>query len=204
MVSLDFLDAGIIVSNLLGAIFALIISVGVSRYEFNRQAQNKRKNWYRNVHNTVVRVYGSREINHIAIGEDKMEEYSRLFEAYSQNLESHLSEAPTDEVDMTVFNSLQNIQLSLMRYGIEVDNPEVSRSSLQHKMDVAIDFCQIALYIIEQEKSPDIELLTELDGDDLEEAEEKYEKFVNGTLYDEKNHGVKEKLEKFEEMLSQG
>jgi len=133
-----------------------------------------------------------------------MEEYSRLYEAYSQNLESHLSEAPTDEVDMTLFNSLQNIQLSMMRYGIEVDNPEVSRSSLQHKMDVAIDFCQIALYIIEQEKSTDVELLTELDGDDLEEAKEKYEKFTNGDLYKEKNQEAREKLEKFEKLVSKG
>jgi len=198
------INPSIIISNILGATFALIISLLVSRWEFNRQAQNKRKNWYRNVHNTVVRVYGSREIDYRVISENKMEEYSRLYEAYSQNLESHLSEAPTDEVDMTLFNSLQNIQLSMMRYGIEVDNPEVSRSSLQHKMDVAIDFCQIALYIIEQEKSTDVELLTELDGDDLEEAKEKYEKFTNGDLYKEKNQEAREKLEKFEKLVSKG
>jgi len=56
------------------------------------------------------------------------------------------------------------------------------------------------MYLIEFEKEPDIEYLHELEGEELEEAKEKYEKFSEGTLYEEQNNRVRETMRKLSKL----
>lgn len=193
-------DPSILFSNILGGGIALLISVYISRREFARQAREQKQNWFRAVHNTCVRAYGSREIDHRTIDNAKMKEYAQLYQAFSEQLENNLAEAPTDDVDLPLFNSLQNIQLSFIRYANEVATPNPDKLSLESRHDTIIDFCQISMYIIEHEKTTDIEFLHGLEGEELEEAREKYEKFSEGTLYQEENERRRAMLEELEAM----
>lgn len=194
------IDPSIIASNILGGAIALLVAVGVSWLEFNRQTRQKKQNWYRAVHNTCVRAYGSRDINHRGLKDAKLKEYAQLYQAFSEQIETNLAEAPTDEVDLPLFNSLQNIQLSCIRYTNEVETPNPDKLFLDRRHDTIIEFCQIAMYIIEFEKEPDIEYLHELEGEDLEEAKEKYEKFREGTLYEEQNERVRKTMRELSEL----
>ncbi|WP_226042459.1 hypothetical protein [Natrinema sp. DC36] len=189
-------DLNILSSNILGGVIALLVAVGVSRWEFNRQAKEKKKNWYRAVHNTCVRAYGSRDVDHRGLDEAKLKEHAQLYQAFSEQIENNLADAPTDEVDLPLFNALQNIQLSCIRYANEVDTPNPHKPFLDSRHDTIIDFCLIAMYLIEYEKEPDIEFLHELEGEELNEAEEKYERFREGTLYEEQNERAREIMQK--------
>lgn len=151
------IDPSILSSNILGGVIALIVAVGVSRWEFNRQAKEKKQNWYRAVHNT-------------------------------------------DEVNLPLFNALQNIQLGCIRFALEVDTPNPHKQFLHSRHETIIDFCQISMYLIEFKKDPDIEYLHELEGKELEEAKEKYEKFSEGTLYEEQNDRVRETIRKLSKL----
>lgn len=195
-------DPNIVVSNIIGGVIALGISVGISRWEFNRQDRAQRDNWYRAVHNICVRAYSSRGTDHRTIDNAKMSEYAQLYRAFSDQLESKLAEAPTDDVDLPLFNSLQNIQLACIRYANEVATSTPNKRFLNRRHDTIIDFTQIALYLIEHKKGPGLELLNELDGEELEGAKETYEKFSEGTLFkneDEEVRGFLEEIEKLDE-----
>jgi hypothetical protein len=196
-------DLSTIFSNILGGIIALLIAVGVSRWEFTRQAKNKKQNWYRSVHNTCVRAYGGKDIDQRGLKDAKLNEYARLYQAFSEQIENRLADAPTDEVDLPLFNALQNIQLSCIRYANEVDTPNPHKTFLESRHETIIDFCMIAMYIIEQEKSPEIEFLHELDGKELEETEEKYENFLDGSLYEEHNERARETLQTWKWLTEQ-
>lgn len=194
------IDPSILSSNVLGGIIALLVAVGVSRWEFNRQAKEKKQNWYRAVHNTCVRAYGSRDVDHRGLNDAKLKEYAQLYQAFSEQIENNLSDAPTDEVDLPLFNALQNIQLSCIRYANGVETPNPHKLFLDNRHDTIIDFCLITMYIIEYEKKPDIEFLHELEGEELQEAERKYEKFIDGSLYEEQNERVREMMQKLNDL----
>lgn len=188
-----------IFSNILGGGIALLVAIWVSRREADRQARQQRENWYRKVHNTCVRIKGGKEIDQRGLDDAKMVEYAQLYRAFSEQIEDALSDAP-DEVDLPLFNALQNVQLSCIRYATEVDTPNPHKTFLQSRHETLMDFSLIALYIIEEEKSPGIEYLDTLSGGNLEEARKKYGKFVDGTLYDEQNERVRETLEAFSKL----
>jgi len=186
------IDAGIIASNIIGGGVALLVAVGVSRLEARRQARQKRNNWYRAVHNTCVRAKGGKNINQMGLSDSKMKEYAHLYRAYGEQLQNLLAEAPTDEVDLPLFNALQNIELCCIRYGNEVETPNPHKAFLQSRHETMMDFCLISLYTIENKKSQDVEFLEELDGEELEEAKSLYEKFENGSLYEDQNEQIGE------------
>ncbi|WP_459190863.1 hypothetical protein [Halosimplex sp. J119] len=194
------IDPSILSSNILGGVIALIVAVGVSRWELNRQAKEKKQNWYRAVHNTCVRAYGSRDVDHRGVDDAKLTEYAQLYQAFAEQIETNLAEAPTDEVNLPLFNALQNIQLGCIRFALEVDTPNPHKQFLHSRHETIIDFCQISMYIIEVEKDPDIEYLHELEGKELEEAKAKYEKFSEGTLYEEQNDRVRDTMRKLSEL----
>jgi hypothetical protein len=194
------IDPSILSSNILGGVIALIVAVGVSRWEFNRQAKEKKQNWYRAVHNTCVRAYGSRDVDHRGVDDAKLTEYAQLYQAFAEQIETNLAEAPTDEVNLPLFNALQNIQLGCIRFALEVDTPNPHKQFLHSRHETIIDFCQISMYLIEFKKDPDIEYLHELEGKELEEAKEKYEKFSEGTLYEEQNDRVRETIRKLSKL----
>lgn len=194
------IDPSILSSNILGGVIALIVAVGVSRWEFNRQAKEKKQNWYRAVHNTCVRAYGSRDVDHRGVDDAKLTEYAQLYQAFAEQIETNLAEAPTDEVNLPLFNALQNIQLGCIRFALEDDTPNPHKQFLHRRHETIIDFCQISMYIIEVEKDPDIEYLHELEGEELEEAKAKYEKFSEGTLYEEQNDRVRDTMRKLSEL----
>lgn len=194
------IDPSILSSNILGGVIALIVAVGVSRWEFNKQAKEKKQNWYRAVHNTCVRAYGSRDVDHRGVDDAKLTEYAQLYQAFAEQIETNLAEAPTDEVNLPLFNALQNIQLECIRFALEVDTPNPHKQFLHSRHETIIDFCQIAMYLIEFDKEPDIEYLHELEGEELEEAKEKYEKFSEGTLYEEQNDRVRETMRKLSKL----
>ena len=98
-------------------------------------------------------------------------------------------------MNLPLFNALQNIQLGCIRSALEVDTPNPHKQLLYSRHETIIDFCQISMYLIEFEKDPDIEYLHELEGKELEEAKEKYEKFSEGTLYKEQNARVRDDTE---------
>jgi hypothetical protein len=158
------IDPSILSSNILGGVIALIVAVGVSRWEFNRQAKEKKQNWYRAVHNTCVRAYGSRDVDHRGVDDAKLTEYAQLYQAFAEQIETNLAEAPTDEVNLPLFNALQNIQLGCIRFALEVDTPNPHKQFLHSRHETIIDFCQISMYLIEFKKDPDIEYLHELEG----------------------------------------
>ena len=195
MIDLGFFDPSIIASNLLGGLIALVIAIGVSRWEFNRQAENRRKNWYRSVHTVCVRATSTTSVNHRLLDDKKAREYGRQYRSFSDQLNELLKDAPTDEVDLPLFNSLQNIEVSFVRYARESEANDIRKASLDNYHDTIIDFGLIARYIIEREKDIDVELLDEMDGDELNDAQEMYEKFIDGTLYDEQNERAKKVME---------
>jgi hypothetical protein len=200
MIDFGGLDPNIIFSNILGAIFALLIAVGVSWAEYRRRQRNEKQNWYRSVHNTLVRAYGAREVNHRGLKDAKLKEYAQLYRAYSEQIENELSNAPTEEVDLPLFNALQNIELSLIRYSNETETPNPSGVFLQSRHETMIDFCLIAMYIIQQEKQPSIDYLHELEGDELEEAKEAFQRFSDGTLYEEENERVRQTMQELQNL----
>lgn len=193
------IDPSIIFSNLLGGGIALVVSVGVSYWEYNRQQKQQDQNWYRSIHNTVLRCYGSRDIDMDIKGRSTLQIYSRQFESYSDILQKQISNAP-EEVEFELFNSLENINSSCISYSGVVDSDALHRDQLNKYHDTIIDFSLIALYAIEEEISPDIEYLETLeDNGNREKAKELYQKFSEGTLYNEKSEQMKE----FEELVEQ-
>jgi len=78
------IDLNILSSNILGGVIALIVAVGVSRWEFNRQAKEKKQNWYRAINNTCVRAYGSRDVDHRGVDDAKLTEYAQLYQAFAE------------------------------------------------------------------------------------------------------------------------
>jgi hypothetical protein len=185
MIDFGAISPSIIVSNLFGGLIALLIAVYVSRREANEQAKKQRQNWYRSIHNICVRAYGGRDTNHRMIDDAKQKEYAQLYRAFSEQIEARLVDAPTTEVDLPLFNALQNIQLSCIRYANEVETANPSRVFLQNRHKDILDYCLICMYIIEREKEPNIELLHELEDDGFEDAEERYEEYVDGGLHND-------------------
>jgi len=180
---LQFLTGSNILSTLLGAALALIISVGVSRHEANRQSENKRNNWYRSVHNTLVRLRGGKNTHNRGINESKIKEYSHLYHSFSEQLGNYLPETPTEEVGLELFNSLQNIEVAGIRYSLETNTPNPHRPYLQNRHEDMMEFGLIAQYVIEEEICPDISYIRTLDEEgELEEAEELYQQFSDGNL----------------------
>lgn len=196
----DGVEPNIILSNVLGAVFALLIAVGVSWVEYKRRERNEKQNWYRSIHNTLVRAYGAREINHRGLKNSKLKEYAQLYRAFSEQIENQLTDAPTEEIELPLFNALQNTELSLIRYANETETPNPHGIFLQSRHETMIDFCLIAMYIIEVQKQPDIEFLHKLEGDELEEAEEKFQKFSDGTLYEEENERVRQTMQELQKL----
>lgn len=177
------IDPSIIFSNLLGGGIALVVSVGVSYWEYNRQQNQKKQNWYRSIHNILLRCYGSRDIDMMTKDEESTREYARLYDSYAEQIESQLANAP-EEVGFELFNSLQNIEVTCIRYSQEVHSEETNGHRLRIQHETMLDFCLIGLYTIENVISPDVDFLQTLeDSDDLDEAKDLYQKFASGNLY---------------------
>lgn len=177
------IDPSAILSTVLGGVIALAISVGISRREFNRQQKQQDQNWYRSVHNIVIRVFGSRDIDMMTKDKESTREYARLYDSYAEQIETQLADAP-EEVGFELFNSLQNIEVTCIRYSQEVHSPRTNGNRLRMQHETMLDFCLIALYAIEKDISPDVDFLQTLeDSGDLDEAKELYQKFASGNLY---------------------
>ena len=116
--------------------------------------------------------------------EESIREYARLYDSYSEQIESQLANTP-EKVGFELFNSLQNIEVTCIRYSQEVHSAETNGHRLRIQHETMLDFCLIALYAIEKDISPDIDFLQTLeDSGDLDEAEELYNKFYNNELYE--------------------
>ena len=197
------IDAGILVSNLIGGIIALIVAIAVSRWEFNRQQEEQKNNWYRSIHNTVVRIYGSKNVGQPLLEENKVREFAKLYKAYSDQIEDQLPHAPTDDIGLPLYNALQNVQLCCIRYHDEVQSSSAHSYELVEFHDMLMDFSLITLYIIEEEISPDIKFLKMLEDRELDEAEELYNKFKNGDIYGEQNKQIMEKMDRFQQLVDE-
>ena len=176
----QIIDLGTIFSNILGGVITLLIAVYISRWEFNRREREKKKNWYRTVHNICIRARGGEGTDHRTLDDQKIRSYHHSYTAISDQLQRLLAEAPTEDVDLPLFNALQNIDLSAIRYASEVETHDTSKLYLQNRHNDIVTFCRIAQYLIEEKKSPNIELLETLTDENRKKAEAEYEKFSDG------------------------
>lgn len=182
---IQIMDAGIIAGHIFGGIIALLIAVVVSRREFDRQTRQKRNNWYREVHNLCLRAQGMREVNQRTLSGKQIAEQAKQYQAINNYLQELLPNAPIEEVDIHLFNSLQNIELSCLRYVNEAESSDTSKVFLQNHHKTINTFCLIVQYIIEEKKDPDIEFLENLNDDEYEQAKEDYQDWVDGVLYED-------------------
>jgi sugar-specific transcriptional regulator TrmB len=157
----------------------------------------KRENWYRAVHNTIVRIRGSRGIEQRTRSEKQIKEQAQQYRSLLEQIQDSLPDTPTEEVGLHLFNSLQNIEVSCLRYINEAESEDTNKIFLQNHQDTIVTFCSIAQYIIEEKKSPDIEFVDELDEDEKQQAKQDYRDWDDGSLYDEE---MDENIQKFLEL----
>lgn len=171
-------------SPILGGVITLLVAVGVSRREFNRRIRQRRNNWYRSIHTLCIRAQAGSEIDQTNLDTDRIKFQAQQYRLLASQVQDRLPDAPTEEIGLHLFNSLQNIESACIQYVNETETANPFGPHLQNRHEIITTFGAIAQYIIERERSPNIEFLNELDDDEAEAARESYRDWVDGTLFE--------------------
>lgn len=176
---LFWIDLDTILSNLIGGAVAILVALYISRREFNRRREQRKRDWYRAVHNQLRMGSGfpKEMVSNVTPRGEKPVKVR--FGAVSEALKMKMTESPPGLHPHTrVF--LKKTTWYLDRFSIEVEDP-LDDSSEDHKRAVVVynnDVNRnslIALYLIEQDI--DIKFQRPLTENETVEARGEYNKW---------------------------
>lgn len=168
-------DWNIVFSTLLGGVVTLAVTAGVSWWELQRRERRKEKNWYRRVRRLAIRSYTPKKTMFFTSSEQR-DIIARTYKSSSEQLQELLAD-PYADTDPELYSAIQQLVFYLNQYVNRDPEERDDTARVLDNSDVQ-KYALIVMYYIENKIEYGLDFGEELEGDDLDTAREKYEKWL--------------------------